>query len=1205
MKNTLQNNKRRRLTSAVLSLVMAIGMFSAGTLTTFAQEAGSVPSDESSAIKAGDTTPNLENETDSGNLPPEQDTIPAENESSSETNQEKEDAPVTTEGMHSITFYNSHNEIILTLWIADGETAAQEDAPAADEGLSAGWYPKQAADEYALALEEYTALAAQPGNDDTPQQPPEPTDFGQPYNWDAPVQSSIELKAAYLPDAPLAILPFGAEAEKEIFIPDNDTLVLTSSNTAYLASSPETILFFNTSTSIRAAGYLIEVQPGVVATLFEIVAYGPLQISGGGLLYVNSAGGKLYQSISAPELRVTGNTTLNAFNNYYGNAIVFNHLYIEKGSIVNAEASNGSALGASSTILVEGALHTTGNSSSAVIRVMEDFTVDGGTVTATNTKYDGIAIEVTGQSLTADGSYWGYNENTTFTLKNGAHVTALSPGTGSVWASGLHLSNLKITGGSTLMVDAYVGINAKFTVEVNGQSTLLVNTQRELASLAGVNVQGEKFTIHNSTVVVGKPDNQNYPKSAFEINGNHILTIHGGAQVSLYGQAGIYNSKRTNNLVVIDNATVKTHNDFYGLYFEKGDNETRSENTLIVKNGAKVTFNGNYYGIYATLGSKIEASGTGTKLSANGVEPEGKSYGGIWVNGSLTAHDNAEITGTSLQENNGISAGIISAAGGTIIGKSPGRGLFSASTITATQNSTITGHGAASPGIYANGIIQANTGSRIHGESIAGLGIFTKTGLTASGSNSEIIAVSQENDGMSVQTTLMANDMAHIESTTKKSGKSAITGQASLTANNATITANAIDWASTEETSTGGIVLDGTVTAQNNGSITENFQTGLVFTQQNSNPFASLASMADYNNYQFTTAQGSVEKDSSGSHGIHATAPAEDTTLTATRTQNISAEKFTLTDGGRHSITTRPVTLDAPPLPSYTVTFDNNREDTSHGLQSLPAKAPAYTTGALPDAPLHTGHTFTGWNTAKDGSGTEFTADTKVSGNITVYAQWQAVAPTPPAGGTATTPPASTPTPENNTGTPAPENNTDIPSVADAGTPPNETPAEPPAASTPAHNSPAANSTPQNITQTEAPAAEEPAPLATDNLAKGGIPLYGFTSGAWSLANLLAAQIGLCTALFMGLDALRRRKQQSAASMPNKTLFTLLKIGAALAGLGTGLLFIMLETFSSSITWFNNWSLIILPVFVLHSLLLGMHQLLKRRTDTTQSAAIN
>jgi len=33
--------------------------------------------------------------------------------------------------------------------------------------------------------------------------------------------------------------------------------------------------------------------------------------------------------------------------------------------------------------------------------------------------------------------------------------------------------------------------------------------------------------------------------------------------------------------------------------------------------------------------------------------------------------------------------------------------------------------------------------------------------------------------------------------------------------------------------------------------------------------------------------------------------------------------------------------------------------------------------------------TFTGWNTAANGSGTAFTASTAVSGNITVYAQWQ------------------------------------------------------------------------------------------------------------------------------------------------------------------------------------------------------------------------
>src|SRR5690606_13191715 len=42
--------------------------------------------------------------------------------------------------------------------------------------------------------------------------------------------------------------------------------------------------------------------------------------------------------------------------------------------------------------------------------------------------------------------------------------------------------------------------------------------------------------------------------------------------------------------------------------------------------------------------------------------------------------------------------------------------------------------------------------------------------------------------------------------------------------------------------------------------------------------------------------------------------------------------------------------------------------------------------------PTRPGFTFTGWNTAVDGSGTTFEASTRLNGDLTVYAQWQPTA---------------------------------------------------------------------------------------------------------------------------------------------------------------------------------------------------------------------
>ena len=71
-----------------------------------------------------------------------------------------------------------------------------------------------------------------------------------------------------------------------------------------------------------------------------------------------------------------------------------------------------------------------------------------------------------------------------------------------------------------------------------------------------------------------------------------------------------------------------------------------------------------------------------------------------------------------------------------------------------------------------------------------------------------------------------------------------------------------------------------------------------------------------------------------------------------------------------------------------TVTFDKNGGDTEADPKTITVTSGS-TVGTLPTAPTRDGYTFKGWNTASDGTGTEFTADTPVAGDITVYAQWE------------------------------------------------------------------------------------------------------------------------------------------------------------------------------------------------------------------------
>jgi uncharacterized repeat protein (TIGR02543 family) len=73
--------------------------------------------------------------------------------------------------------------------------------------------------------------------------------------------------------------------------------------------------------------------------------------------------------------------------------------------------------------------------------------------------------------------------------------------------------------------------------------------------------------------------------------------------------------------------------------------------------------------------------------------------------------------------------------------------------------------------------------------------------------------------------------------------------------------------------------------------------------------------------------------------------------------------------------------------PTYTVTFRRNYT-LNVILFTKTVTPPATTVTDFPSNPIRDGYTFTGWNTQPDGSGTEFTASTTVSDDITVYTQW-------------------------------------------------------------------------------------------------------------------------------------------------------------------------------------------------------------------------
>jgi uncharacterized protein (TIGR02145 family)/uncharacterized repeat protein (TIGR02543 family) len=73
---------------------------------------------------------------------------------------------------------------------------------------------------------------------------------------------------------------------------------------------------------------------------------------------------------------------------------------------------------------------------------------------------------------------------------------------------------------------------------------------------------------------------------------------------------------------------------------------------------------------------------------------------------------------------------------------------------------------------------------------------------------------------------------------------------------------------------------------------------------------------------------------------------------------------------------------------TYTVTFDDQQATTHVSPVSKYVVFPSTTIGTLPTEPKKTGYMFCCWNTAADGSGSEFTTLTTVTTNMTVYAVW-------------------------------------------------------------------------------------------------------------------------------------------------------------------------------------------------------------------------
>ena len=73
---------------------------------------------------------------------------------------------------------------------------------------------------------------------------------------------------------------------------------------------------------------------------------------------------------------------------------------------------------------------------------------------------------------------------------------------------------------------------------------------------------------------------------------------------------------------------------------------------------------------------------------------------------------------------------------------------------------------------------------------------------------------------------------------------------------------------------------------------------------------------------------------------------------------------------------------------TYFVVFDDQSATTRVSPDSMAVAFPDTCLKTLPSAPAKTGYLFGGWYTSKNGTGSPFTATTRVSGRMTVFANW-------------------------------------------------------------------------------------------------------------------------------------------------------------------------------------------------------------------------
>lgn len=127
------------------------------------------------------------------------------------------------------------------------------------------------------------------------------------------------------------------------------------------------------------------------------------------------------------------------------------------------------------------------------------------------------------------------------------------------------------------------------------------------------------------------------------------------------------------------------------------------------------------------------------------------------------------------------------------------------------------------------------------------------------------------------------------------------------------------------------------------------------------------------------------------------------------------------------------------------------------------------------------------------------------------------------------------------------------------------------------------------------------------SIINGEVPLGGLNaSGAWSLVSLMMSVVGVFISLLVFVRTLmaKRKKQEDGDENTeameedesrSKRSSAILKVVSMLAGVGTCIVFLILDNLANPMVWINCNTLIVGIVFLVHVLALVIAKITRRR----------